>query len=198
MTIFSQMCRELPFYKELIGAVEKGLTPCEVTGVSNIHKAHVALELSEYKPVLLVCDDEASGLRLVNDMNEMAGQEIACHLPARDYNFAYLEGMSREYEHKRIEALSAVMTGKCRVCVASVEACMQGTVPKETLTEYSFSIKTGSEINTHLLSEEHSLHFANMLFEGGFSFAFFAGNFIFNMNQAKQQVIVGKSGIFDL
>lgn len=154
MTIFSQMCRELPFYKELIGAVEKGLTPCEVTGVSNIHKAHVALELSEYKPVLLVCDDEASGLRLVNDMNEMAGQEIACHLPARDYNFAYLEGMSREYEHKRIEALSAVMTGKCRVCVASVEACMQGTVPKETLTEYSFSIKTGSEINTHLLSEK--------------------------------------------
>ena len=122
--------------------------------MSNIHKAHIAAELSKDKPVLLICDDEASGLRLVNDMNEMAGAEIACLFPARDFNFAYLEGMSREYEHKRIEALSKLMSGKCRVCVASVEACMQGTVPRETLKQYSILLRTGGEINIPFFSQK--------------------------------------------
>ena len=154
MTIFSQMCRELPLYRELSGTVKNGYTPCGATGVSNIHKAHIAAELSKDKPVLLICDDEASGLRLVNDMNEMAGAEIACLFPARDFNFAYLEGMSREYEHKRIEALSKLMSGKCRVCVASVEACMQGTVPRETLEQYSILLRTGGEINIPFFSQK--------------------------------------------
>lgn len=130
------------------------ILPCGITGVSNIHKAHITAQLSAEKPVLLICDDEASGLRLVNDINEMADEEIACLFPARDFNFAYLEGMSREYEHKRIEALSKIMSGKCRVCVASVEACDSGTVPKETLEKYSFCIKTGTEINLFLLSQK--------------------------------------------
>ena len=154
MTIFSQMCRELPLYRELSGTVKNGYTPCGATGVSNIHKAHIAAELSKDKPVLLICDDEASGLRLVNDMNEMAGAEIACLFPARDFNFAYLEGMSREYEHKRIEALSKLMSGKCHVCVASVEACMQGIVPRETLKQYSILLRTGGEINIPFFSQK--------------------------------------------
>ena len=154
MTIFSQMCRQLPVYQELFSTVEKGNTPCGITGVSSIHKAQISAELSTAKPVLLICDDEASGLRLVGDINAMSGAEIAWLFPARDYNFAYLEGMSKEYEHKRIEALSAILTGKCRVCVASVEACMQGTVPKDILSDYSFTIKAGSEINIPELSQK--------------------------------------------
>lgn len=154
MTIFSQMCQQLPVYRELSGTVKNGYTPCGITGVSNIHKAHIAAQLSAEKPVLLICDDEASGSRLVNDINEMASEEIACLFPARDFNFAYLEGMSREYEHKRIEALSKIMSGKCRVCVASVEACIQGTVPRETLEKYSFCIKTGTEINLSSLLQK--------------------------------------------
>lgn len=154
MTIFSQICRQLPIYKELSQAVEKGYTPCGVTGLSNIHKAQIAAELSSQKPVLLICDDEAAGLRITGDINEMAGEEISCLFPAKDFNFAYLEGMSREYEYKRIEALSKIISGKCRVCVAPIEACLQGTVPAHVLKEYSFCITAGGEISVPLLSQK--------------------------------------------
>lgn len=154
MNIFSQMCLKLPVYKELTGALERGSLPCEVTGVSNIHKAQIIGELSKQKNVLVICDDEASALRLMTDMNQMAEEDIACLFPARDFNFAYLEGISREYEHKRIEALSGIISGKCRVCVASAEACIQGTISKQALEEYSFRIKTGGELSLTELSQK--------------------------------------------
>ena len=154
MNIFSVMCSQLPVYKELTSCLENRWLPCAVTGVSNIHKAQLVGELSSHKPVLVVCDDEASATRLTADINEMAGEEIACLYPARDFNFAYMEGASKEYEHKRIEALSKILCGKCRICAASVEAIIQGTVPPNTLSEYSFKVKAGEEIKVSELSQK--------------------------------------------
>ena len=147
MNIFSEMCRSLPFYKELERALDGGYTPAAVTGVSNIHKALLALDMAQKRRMLIICDDEASCTRLVSDINELARQELACLFPAKDLNFAYMEGISREYEHKRIEALSKFSEGRCRIIAASVEAAMQATVPPEKLKEYSFTLSQGTEIN---------------------------------------------------
>ena len=85
-------------------------------------------------------------MRMMNDINEMTGEQTACFYPAKDMNFAYLEGISREYEHKRLESLSNIAQGKCKVMAASMEACLQGTIPESKLSEYSFEISAGSEI----------------------------------------------------
>ena len=154
MNIFSEMCRQLPIYKDLTACLENKWLPCAVTGVSNIHKAQLVGEMSSYKPVLVVCDDEASATRLTADINEMAGDEIACLYPARDFNFAYMEGISREYEHKRIEALSKILSGKCQICAASVEAIIQGTIPPNVLSEYSFTVRSGEEVKINELSQK--------------------------------------------
>ena len=144
--IFYDICSRLDFYGDIKNCLLKGFTPCAVTGVSNIHKAQTAMGLSRLAPCLVICDDEASALRMVNDINEMAAETVACFFPAKDWNFAYLEGISREYEHKRLEALSLITQGKCRICVASMEACLQGTIPEKQLREYSFDLEVGKEI----------------------------------------------------
>lgn len=147
MNIFYDICKKLPLYKELETAVIGGYTPVSLTGVSNIHKAHTVLGLSELSPVLVICDDESSARRMTTDINQLANNELCCFYPAKDYNFAYFEGVSMEYEHQRIEALSKIKTGQCRVMAASCEACLQGTIPPEKLDEYSLKISTGSEIS---------------------------------------------------
>ncbi len=154
MNIFSQMCRKLPLYNDITAALENNWLPCLATGVSNIHKAQLVGELSAHKAVLVVCDDEASAVRLVSDINEMYGKETACVYPAKDLNFAYMEGVSREYEHKRLETLSKVIMGKCRVCAASAESCLQGTIPPHMLQEYSFEISQGCELKIDELSQK--------------------------------------------
>ena len=142
MNIFYEMASRLGFYKDVKNCLLKGFTPCAVTGVSNIHKAQTAMALSRLSPCLVICDDEASAIRMTGDINEMAGEQLACVFPAKDLNFAYMEGVSREYEHKRLEALSLITQGKCKIIAASMEACLQGTIPQDKLKEFSFEIKT--------------------------------------------------------
>lgn len=146
MNIFYDICSELPFYKDIKNCIMKSYTPCCVTGVSNIHKAQIALGLSRLGNLLVICDDEAAANRMVNDINEMAQENVACFFPAKDYNFAPMEGISRDYEHKRLEALSLISQGKCGICAASMEACMQATIPQKKLEEYSFELSVGKEI----------------------------------------------------
>lgn len=151
MNIFQTMCRSLPFYRELERALDGGYTPAAVTGVSNIHKALLCMDMAEKRRVLVLCDDEAACTRLVSDINELQGSELACVFPARDLNFARMEGVSREYEHRRIEALSKLSKGSCRVIAASVEAAMQATVPPEELQKYSFTLSQGGEVSLEKL-----------------------------------------------
>ncbi|HRK92108.1 MAG TPA: transcription-repair coupling factor, partial [Ruminococcus bicirculans (ex Wegman et al. 2014)] len=159
--IFYEMASRLGFYKDVKNCLLKGFTPCAVTGVSNIHKAQTAMALSRLSPCLVICDDEASAIRMTVDINEMAGEQLACVFPAKDLNFAYMEGVSREYEHKRLEALSLITQGKCKIIAASMEACLQGTIPQDKLKEFSFEIKTGGELSLEELT--------NKLLAGGYT-----------------------------
>ena len=83
MNIFYEMASRLGFYKDVKNCLLKGFTPCAVTGVSNIHKAQTAMALSRLSPCLVICDDEASAIRMTVDINEMAGEQLACVFPAK-------------------------------------------------------------------------------------------------------------------
>ncbi len=146
MNIFYDIGSRLQAYKDIKKCLLGGYTPCCVTGVSNIHKAQLAMTVSTLSPCLVICDDEAACTRMAEDINSMARERIACVYPAKDMNFAYMEGISREYEHKRLEALSLMLQGKCKVLCASMEACLQGTIPRSVLKDNSFELKVGGEV----------------------------------------------------
>lgn len=147
MNIFERILQNTPFYKDLYKTLSGGYTPVAVTGVSGVHKSHIAMCLSAEKPLLMICADEAAAVRAVQDINTMAGENVACLFPEKEYVFAAMEGVSHEYEHKRIEALSLICRGKCRIMCASVSAAVQATVPKHMLGRYSFTISPGDEIS---------------------------------------------------
>ena len=96
MNIFFDTASRLDFYKDLKNCLLKGYTPAAVTGVSGIHKAMLTAALSSLGSCLLICADEADATKVTADINEMAGEQIACVYPAKDMNFAYMEGISRE------------------------------------------------------------------------------------------------------
>ncbi|MBQ8108449.1 MAG: transcription-repair coupling factor [Ruminococcus sp.] len=152
--IFSQICSRLDHAADIKNCLIKGYTPAAVTGVSGIHKAMLIMELSKLGRCLVVCDDEAGANRLINDINEMAGEQLGCVFPAKDYNFAFLEGISREYEQGRIRALSGISEGRFRIMAAGAEACMQCTIPEKVLREYTFELAVGSQISTDELTHK--------------------------------------------
>lgn len=148
MHIFSDAIKSYQPFRELRHAVLNNNCPCSLTGVSSIHKAQIILAMSEDKPVLTICEDEATSTRMCNDINEMCGQETAVLFPAKDINFVPVESISREYEYKRVRALSRILSGNCRIIVASAEACVIKTIPPKMLSEKCINISVSDNVDS--------------------------------------------------
>ena len=147
MNLFFDAAHVQPFYGELQTALRSGQLPASVTGLSGVHKAHTVMALGENAKVLVICDSEANATKMVSDINEMAGRDMACLYPVKDFAFANIETASPEYEHARIRALHRILTGASNVLVASIEAVMQSTIPPESLSEMSVTVRPGDELD---------------------------------------------------
>ncbi len=154
MNIFKSAVYSVSEYTSIQKACNTNTLPVLVTGVSAVHKAQLAFALSESAPVLVIAEDEASALRFSEDINEMAGEQVAFAYPAKDFVFTEAIGVSREYEHKRIEVLSRILSGDCRIVTASAEAALQLTIPKENLKNYTITLKKDTEIAIPVLIEK--------------------------------------------
>ena len=77
MNPFIQSIEKLGSLKQLSSAITKRETPCAVTGVSSVHKAQMILSLCKNleKKVLILTEDDATALKLSDDINTMAGEE---------------------------------------------------------------------------------------------------------------------------
>ena len=110
--------------------------PALVTGVSAIHKAHFIAGLlgcENAKKTLVVMKNESDAVKLCADINMLLGKNSALLCPEKEMILADTEASSKEYEHKRINALSALIEGKCKAIVCSAAAAIQLTIPPEEL-----------------------------------------------------------------
>ena len=145
MRFFIDACESLPAVRELRRLIGKKVSPLSLVGVSQIHKAQILLTLSQDAPQLAIVPDDAAARQLCEDINFMAGTRTAYPYPAKELNFLASAGMSREYEQLRISALSALLSGECRVIAASAEAAMQFTLPESVLR--MLRIKQGADLH---------------------------------------------------
>lgn len=138
---YKRLCRYLDDHNPL---------PALMTGLSHIHKAHfigALLSKAELLPVLIVAETEGEAQKLCLDINSMYGAEKALLYPAKEMALGNYEAASREYEHKRIYALNAMLEGKCAAVICSPEAAGQLTVPPEDLKRITISLREGEEIS---------------------------------------------------
>ncbi len=137
---FDRLCRYIDEHNPL---------PALVTGLSHIHKAHFISALiskAELHPILVIAESEGEAQKLCLDINSMCGGEKALLYPAKELALGNYEAASREYEHKRIYALNAMLENKCSVVVCSPEAAGQLTIPPEELEKRTVKLTSGDDI----------------------------------------------------
>lgn len=130
--------------------------PAMVTGVSHIHKAHFIAALlreEEITPLLVIAESEGEAQKLCTDINVLLGEQRALLYPAKELLAGAAEASSREYEHKRIFALSAMLDGSCGAVICSAEAAAQLTIPPEELRKRTLTLCEGDEIEQGELCE---------------------------------------------
>jgi len=130
--------------KELKKRNSDGKLPVGVIGASYINKIHLASVLCQDGGALVVMPNESEAIRAQKDLTALGVECV--YYPSKDFVFREMEGVSREYEHKRLTALDRMLSGNVAV-VCSVEAALQYTLPPTALSEYGFTLKKGQEID---------------------------------------------------
>ena len=188
MKLINEVLKKDPDYLSLLNEVERGRLPIVCTGLSLIHKAIIAAALYEHtgKRVVLITHDEATAAELCGDINALG---LKClNFPARDLCIGDLSGYSKEYEHKRIDTLSAVADGAFDLLTISLDAAVQYTVKPEVLKSARFTLKTGDSADTSDLAERliNAGYTRSQLCEGSGQFSVRGGIFdLFPVNSEK-------------
>lgn len=150
MDLFYNAAGLIPEFQRLSKYLdEKQKLPALVTGVSHIHKAHfigALLRKEALRPVLTIAENEAEAQRLCTDINSMYGAGTALLYPAKELLLGDYEAASREYEHKRIFALSAMLNGECSTVICSPEAAAQLTIPPDVLKARTITLSQDMDI----------------------------------------------------
>lgn len=188
MKLINEVLKKDPDYASFLNEIERGRLPIVCTGLSLIHKAIIAASLRGHmkKRVVLITHDEATAAELCGDINALG---LKClNFPARDLCIGDLSGYSKEYEHKRIDTLSAVADGAFDLLTISLDAAVQYTVKPEVLKGSRFTLKAGDSADTSELAEKliNAGYTRSQLCEGSGQFSMRGGIFdLFPVNSEK-------------
>lgn len=149
MNFFVNAALKNPYFSKLQFYMKSGNPlPAMVTGVSHICKAHFIAALiaqhSADEPALIIAESEGEAQKLCLDINMMLGCQASLLYPEKEMIFA--DASSREYEHKRIFAISRLQNLGCRAVICSPVAAGQFTIPPEELKKRTITLTTETEM----------------------------------------------------
>lgn len=158
MQLFKNVFCELSGFKQISDSINKNISPVSVTGLSHIHRVQLLYALEEKNKIsLAIVGTDADAKKLCDDINQMAGSDIAALFPSKELILTHAEGASNEYEQMRISALARALNNECRIIVAGIEGVMQPCIPPDILKNSNITIEAGSEIDIADLCRRLSL-----------------------------------------
>jgi transcription-repair coupling factor (superfamily II helicase) len=154
MEQFLKKINEMPEIRELVGRVEEGGCPAEISGLAPVHRAIVGAAVAQAteRPAVFVCGDEREAHTLCGDLHALTGTEPVLLL-AREWQFRPNAVSSRSWEQSRLAALDAMARGKARTVVATVDGLMARTLPKKLLASSEIVLKAGGTADPAQLAE---------------------------------------------
>ena len=150
MHLLNTLLKALPEYQTLKERSEQN-TPCAITGLSAIHRAHMtaALHQDTGRQVLVVCQDDLATARMAEDLSGFLGEKPPV-LPTRE--LCLLGGtVSRGWEQQRLSMLYQLTQGGYPVLLASAEALSLRTMPPSVLGANTISLVVGGSYQLNAL-----------------------------------------------
>ena len=149
----TRILNQIPEFKQLLTAIDAGASPAALTGLSAVHRAHLAAGIRQQtgRSVVVVCADEAEANRMAADLTALSG-ERADTLSAREFTFHNAAVASRQWEHRRLRTFYRMCTGAAGLCVVTAEALLQRTLPRSLLLETVRTVEMGGQYDLEELA----------------------------------------------
>ena len=139
-------------YNELRRELKKAPAVFSASGCMDSQKLQLAAGLSEdYEWTLYVTADEQAAADAIADLKNFS--EGVFHYPAKDLLFFSSDIKGSYIENQRMEAIRHLMEDKRGILVASADALMDKTSPRETMSRAILSLGEGMIIDTAKLGE---------------------------------------------
>ena len=154
MKLLTQVLSGVPEFAQLLAAMEGGRCPAALSGLSAVHRAHFAGAIRglTQRTVVMVCADESESERMAKDLSFLTETPVPV-LSARSFTFHNAATVSRQWEHRRLATLRAMMEGEIPVLVCTVESLMQRTLPPKALEQACVELEGGRCYDLSQLSE---------------------------------------------
>ena len=138
MLTLTKSLLEEPGIRRLISGIDAGTCPAVVSGLSEIHRAHIAsvIRAATMRPIAVICSAEDECERLASDICSLT-MEQAVTINAREYLFHSVEVASHQIEQRRVASLTALTENRAPIVVMSISGALQRTMPPEYLKEAS-------------------------------------------------------------
>ena len=149
---------EEPDVKRLVGGIDAGVCPAVISGLSEIHRAHLAaaVRAETMRPITLICADDDEAVRLARDITALT-MEQAYSLSVREFTFHSAEVVSRQLEHQRLAAFAAIAENRAPIAVMSISAALQRTIPPDRLRAVTLTLRKGNAYNLSDITEKLTL-----------------------------------------
>lgn len=108
--------------------------------------------MQEGGKALVIMGDEASAVRMCENLGALQAGVVL--YPSREFTFEQVAGVSHEFEHIRLGALSKILAGEFTAVVCSVNAACQFTMPPQELKKRTLKIKQGDTVSLSELAEK--------------------------------------------
>ena len=153
MNVLLSLLQKSTDYNQLLKAVE-AKQAVAVSGLSQAPRSHVLAAAHEQsgRPLVAVCQDDMAAKRLASELGAFLGEEPPV-LPSRELTLAGAIGVSRQWEQQRLRLLYALAQGRVPVLVASLDALLLRTLPRQTLFSASVTLRVGAEYSMPELIE---------------------------------------------
>ena len=148
LDFFTHILDPLEEYRTLCAAVADRRLPAAVSGLPDVHKAHLIFSLCRRvkRRALVLAADEQQASRMCMDLDMLFGGGVY-FFPSRDLTLRPVEGVSREYEHERLRIFGRMLTGDYAAVVTCADAAMQLTIPPARYRASSVEIRQGMSIS---------------------------------------------------
>ena len=152
--IFEEIFRQNKEYQKITEELKNGVSPVNVTGITDFAKPHFIKGLFDElkKSVVVILRNEAE----IKNLNEQLSffKLNPDMFVSREYNFYNVEAASRELFTERIRCLFDAANEKRNVYLTSIEAVSQLVLDKEKIKNSVIKIEDGTEVDLENLTKQ--------------------------------------------
>ena len=135
--------KKLNEYRSMLSDITAG-KKVSLYGAAPVHRAHLVSALASdcENKICIITSDDAASRHFASDVEIFTGVSPAV-LYTRDLIFHDAEGVSRDIEQQRMEALYSFAHGGKQIIIASAEALMLRTIPADLLPRCAVVLEEG-------------------------------------------------------